>query len=290
MRTILTLTIFALLLTGLASSTSVGSEEITVDLQDNTIDAELYFDDLTSNSFTYITNHPVENYNVEINSEPVACEFEQMAIGGEIKCPTDFQENFTVDLRYETRGLTTAQNGIRTFRYSQSIYRPVDNYTFKVILPEGTGLLDQSNISTPVVEPQDGEVGSEGRRIHVEWAENPTIGSTQSFQVTYESLDTDYQQILLIGIGGLLLIAILTRFYLSRKSVEEDTETIESLTEDEKQVFELIEAEDGSMLQKDIVDQSEYSKAKISGVVSGLEEKGIVSKEKEGRSNRVKLS
>jgi len=47
--------------------------------------------------------------------------------------------------------------------------------------------------------------------------------------------------------------------------------------------------ENGSMLQKDIVNESEYSKAKISGVVSSLDEKGLITKKKEGRSNRIKI-
>ena len=273
---------------GLASSTSIAEENITVDLQDNTVNAEMYFNDLTSDSFTYITNHPVENYNVEIESEPVSCEFERMAIGGEIKCPSEFQENFTVDLTYKTSGLINDQNGIKIFRYSQSVYRPIDDYNFKVVLPEGTGLLDQSNLSTPVIEPSDGEVGSEGRRIHVEWNENPGIGSTKSFQATYEGLERDYQEIVGLIIGALLLGGLFL-IYRTRKSSKESKEKVESLTEHEQQVLDLIKEENGSMLQKDIVDQSEYSKAKISGVVSGLEEKGLVSKEKAGRSNKVKI-
>ncbi len=270
---------------GFASGTSIDEENITVDLQDETVDAEIYFDDLTSSSFTYVTNHPVNNYNVEIEGQRVDCEFEELAIGGEISCPTDYRQNFTVDLEYETSGLTNSQNSVNFFRYSQSIYRPIENYNIKVILPEGTGLIDQTNISTPVIEPESGVVGSEGRRIHVEWSISPSLGETVSFQAAYEQLSPNYRMVIVV-IASILLIAGLFRFYLRQRSKSESSNIIESLPEDEQDVLSILR-ENSDMLQKDIVDESEYSKAKISGVISSLEEKEIIEKEKEGRSNRI---
>lgn len=276
-----------LMLTGLAAGTSIAEENITVDLNDDTVEAEIFFNDLTSSSFTYITNHPVEDYSVEIEGEEVECTFDSMALGGEIRCPTDYSEDFNVKLEYKTSGLTNSQNGVNIFRYSQNIYRPIEVYNFKVMLPEGTGLIDQQNISTPVIAPEDGEVGSEGRRIHVEWTREPSLGDTVSFQVTYEKLSTDFR--LLIILAAVLLTAIgLAKYYRERKTKGEVSAILDSLTEDERMVFELV-SEEGSMLQKDIVNESDYSKAKISGVVSSLVDEGLVEKEKEGRSNRVSV-
>ena len=51
----------------------------------------------------------------------------------------------------------------------------------------------------------------------------------------------------------------------------------------------MLKNSEGEMLQKDIVEQTDYSKAKISGVVKTLVEQEIVTKEKEGRSNKVSL-
>lgn len=270
--------------TGFASSTSISSENITVDLDDNTVNAQISVNELTSSSFTYITNHPVENHRVEINDEAVECDFEPMTRGGEIQCPTELEGNFTADLTYETSGLVTPQNGINIFRYSQSIYRPVDTYNFKVILPEGTGIVDQANVSTPVISPENGEVGSEGRRIHVEWDENPSF-ETLSFEVNYEQLSPDFRPVIILITLFLLALGVV-KFYRDRKSKNEVSDVIDSLTEDEKLVFKLIQEEE-SILQKDIVQESDYSKAKISGVVSSLEQKDMVTKEKEGRSNRI---
>jgi uncharacterized membrane protein len=63
----------------------------------------------------------------------------------------------------------------------------------------------------------------------------------------------------------------------------------DDLDADEEMVIDMLEDSGGDMLQKDIVAETDYSKAKISGLVSELEEKDIVNKEKDGRSNRVTL-
>lgn len=272
---------------GIASGTSIAEENITVDLQDETVNVQMDFEELTTTSVTYVTNHPVNNYNVEIEGEEVECDFEELAIGGEISCPTEYKKNFTVNLDYQTSGLVNSQNNVNFFRYSQSIYRPINRYNIKVILPEGTGLIDEENISTPVIEPVNGVVGSEGRRIHIEWDIRPSLGETVSFQTTYEQLSPDYRTVVAV-IASILVLAGLLRFYLRRRSESESSQIIDSLPEDERDILDLLKASD-DMLQKDIVDQSEYSKAKISGVVSSLEEKGIIRKEKEGRSNRIYL-
>jgi len=290
MKKILILTAILLALTGLSTATNIEEENIVVDLEDNTVEAEIHFNDLTSSTFTYMTNHPVEDYEVYIESERVECEFQEMSLGGEIQCPTDVTGEFTVDLEYKTSGLVDSQNGVSIFRYSQSIYRPISEYNFKVILPQGAGIVDEENLSTPVISPENGEVGSEGRRIHVEWTENPSLGDTVSFEVTHENLSTEFRWLVVIA-TLIVLSAGFVRFYRKRDTENKDdaevnSDKLEELTEDEKLVLDLVDIE-GGMLQKDIVDKSDYSKAKISGVVSGLEDKEFIEKEAEGRSNRI---
>lgn len=266
-----------------AAATSITEENITVDLEDQSVEASLDIEELTSSSFTYITNHPVQQLDAEIEGKDVECSFEEMTLGGEIRCPTDQRHNFSVKMDYRSSGLSREINGVNIFRYSQSIYRPVESYSFQVFLPEGTGIIDQQNVSTPVIEPGSGEVGSEGRRIHVKWSDKPSLGDTMSYQVTYEQLAPSYPDIIAV-ILVTLFIAGLYWYYRRRNS--EKPEAFEELTEDENEVLEIL-AEEGDMLQKDVVDSSRYSKAKISGVISELEEKGVIEKEKEGRSNRI---
>jgi uncharacterized membrane protein len=88
---------------------------------------------------------------------------------------------------------------------------------------------------------------------------------------------------------AIIIVLILAILVYKRKNDVKTEKSFEKLKEDEKEVIHMLRENGGDMLQKDIVDETDYSKAKISGVVSKLEEEGIVSKEKEGRSNKVTL-
>ncbi len=283
----ISLLIGILVLVSLASATNIESEYVVFDLQDNSVEKEIRFNELTSSRMTYITNHPVNDLNVEIEGEEVDCFFEELSLGGEISCETDYYNNFTVDIHYSTSGLTTSRNSANVFRYSQNIYRPTNSYTFRAVLPEGTGVIDQEDDNTPVIDPEFGQVGSEGRRIHVEWTQDPGLGETIAFEIAYEELGNSFRNAI-IALAVLILLVGFAKAYLARKSELDQNKVKNQLTEDQRLVIELLE-EEGSMLQKDIVEQSEYSKAKISGLISELEELELVSKEKEGRSNRVTL-
>ena len=276
-----------LVLLSLASATNIESEYVEFDLQDNSVEKEVEVGELTSSRFTYITNHPVDNLRVDIEGEEANCFFEELSLGGEISCETDYYSNFTANIYYTTSGLTTNRNNANIFRYSQNIYRPTDNYTFRAVLPEGTGVIDQENDTTPVIDPEFGEIGSEGRRIHVEWNQDPELGETIAFEVAYEELGNSFRNAVIV-LATIILLAGFARAYLKRKTESQEEKVKDQLTEDQRHIVEMLE-EDGSMLQKDIVEESEYSKAKISGLVSELEELELVSKEKEGRSNRISL-
>lgn len=274
----------------LGSATSIQSENITIDLQDETVEKNVLFEEITSSRLTYIVTHnPVNEYYVKIDGEETECDFTNLEPGGEISCETDNYENVELFLRYSTSGLVNSQNDANVFRYTQNIYRTTDMHRLRVILPEGTALLDQESASIPVVDPDFGQVGSEGRRIHVDWEQSPSItGPPLSFQVVYEDLNTDYRNLIMLAVIILLFVGF-GRFYYRYKLDSETSSILTSLTEDQKLIVDMLIENEGTMLQKDVVNESDYSKAKISGLVSELEEIEIVNKEKEGRSNRISL-
>ena len=284
--------VIAALLISTASATTISEEKITVDLETNEVNVEIDIEELTTNSFNWRTTHPVRNLENSFAGESRACNVEELTVGAEINCDTDLKNNFSVKLSYTTSGLISSRGNIKTFSYSQSIYRPIKNYSFTVILPEGTGLVDDSNITAPAVQPTSGELGSqEGRRFSVTWNTNPELGDTARFQVIFENLDnqsnTVYETMPYL-LGSLLIAGIIYVVY-KRKTELEVSSVLDELDSDEEMILEMLRENKGEMLQKDIVDKSEYSKAKISGVVGQLEEKEIVSKEKDGRSNKVTL-
>jgi uncharacterized membrane protein len=61
------------------------------------------------------------------------------------------------------------------------------------------------------------------------------------------------------------------------------------LQADEQEILKYVADEGGKCQQNEIVDSVPYSKAKVSTVLSDLEDRGIVERVKEGRTNTVSL-
>lgn len=284
---------FIMILAAAVAGTSIGYENVTVDLRDSSVEADMYVEELTSSSFSYITSYSISNVEAELGGQSSSCEINELQVGSEISCETSLRENFTAELSFHGSEFITESSTFSTFNYQHSVYRPTDSFNLKVILPEGKGVLQQSNSSTPVISPQEHSTGTvAGRNIFIKWHEEPQLGETLSFQARYESLSEQqngYNQIVLGALGALILVLLgyaSWRLYI-REPIESVYEEIDS---DEKEVLDLIRENDGQMLQKDIVAESDYSKAKISGLVKELVERGVLKKEKEGRSNRLKIS
>lgn len=278
---------------GAASATTIPNQNVTVDLENSQVNISMEVRDMTSSVFYYTSSYPVENdLTAFIDGERVSCNKEPLPPGTYITCETD-KEDFDIDIAYETDGLVSERSGVNIFRYTQTIQRPTIDYRMRAYLPQGSGLVEEANVSLPVVSPEGGQVSTDGQRIFIEWRESPDLGQL-SFQAIYRNVEEDPGSSGMPGLIWLIPIfvisLILGAVYLAVKSREDIDEAYEELSEDEKEVLDMIRENSDSMLQKDIVDESEYSKAKISSVISGLEEEGIVKKSKEGRSNKISIA
>jgi len=275
-----------------ASATTIESESLVIDLETSEAQAEVKVEELTSSNFTYITSADVEDIEATIESQELNCNIETLALGDEVVCKTDRRENFTVKLNYRFSGLISNGKELKTFRYSHPIYRPTESFELRVELPEGAGVA-QKNTERPI-SPSEGKVGSDGRTIFVEWEKEPQIGDTLNFEVAYEPLNSTrgYQSIFMIAVlTAVLLLAIFGGYSYWKRINRDSVESLYSdLNQDQQDIIELLRENDGEMLQKDVVDSSEYSKAKISGLVSKLVEKDVIEKKKEGRSNKLTIS
>lgn len=290
MRKLLAAT-FGLLLIGTVAATTVEDEDVEIDLSTSEVEVEMVISDLTSNRFTYLTTQPVRNVDARIDGSPVDCTVEERTIGSEITCERPEKDNFRVDMTFQTSGLVESRQNVQIFRYRQSFYRPTKNYSLKVMLPKSSGILDGNNRSIPVVSPGNADIGSDGRRIFVRWDVNPQLGESTEFQVAYEQFSSPFQPLQILGIVALgIVLAFLAYLGYIRWNQESIENVYDELSEDQIEVLELLLDNEGEMLQKDVVNSLDYSKSKISGIVSGLVEKEIVVKEKEGRSNKLSIS
>lgn len=289
------LAVFAVILLSFsAAATTITSEDVTIDLSQDSVSVEVFVEELTSTDFSYISSHEIRSVNGSVNGEPVDCSLTESPIGSEIRCPTDLRTNFTVKLDYLITDAVEETSEVKMFRYDHPIYRPTEEYNLRVLLPEGNALVEEDNTTRQVISPLNYETGSNGRQIYVDWSITPELGDTLSFYILFENFsgqngfDVDSRLPAAIAVFVLLLIAASAAVIHWRR--EDLSENLEDLTDDQKEIMEKIEENGGEYLQKDLVDEMDYSKAKISGEVSELVERGILNKTKDGRSNKLSIS
>ncbi|MFQ3308318.1 MAG: putative membrane protein [Candidatus Nanohaloarchaea archaeon] len=268
------------------AATSIQSEDITIDLADNSVSIESEIETITSSKFSYVTTVPVTNVEGEMNGETIECNASEFQIGSEIQCEAPEKNNVSLKLDFTASNLVEKRNGYSLFQYSHSVYRPTDNYQLTVLLPEDSAIADNSNRSEETVIPESAEIDSSGDRTSITWDLQPQLGQVLSFRAIYEEDTSQSKSNFSYLLAGLLIIGSLAVAYILTR--EPKGESID-LEDDEQKVVDILLENNGEMLQKDVVSESEYSKAKISGVVSSLVDKEVVSKEKEGRSNKLVL-
>lgn len=291
MRKYLPLLALALMIST-ASATTISQENVVIDLEDNSVEAEINVELLTSSAFTYTSTEKVEGLNASLDGETIDCTVSDLALGSEIECPVEARENFTVNLEYTSGDLVSRRDGVNVFRYRHPVYRPTEGYRLEVVLPMGTALLEQGNTSQQVISPQGYETSSNGRRISVEWDVKPRLGEPLSFFILYRDFggeqDQGVETEILALLGGLMLLVALALLLRWRR--KDLSEKYEELSGDEEKVLNILEENEGEYLQKDLVEELDYSKAKVSGIVSDLVDKGVLKKSKEGRSNKLSIS
>lgn len=275
-----------------ASATAITHENVTIDLADSSFDVNLEVQELTSESLTYVVGYPIDNLDAQVDGESADCYIEDLQIGSEIHCETNSTYNFTAGFEFTASDISKRRGNINYFQFSRIFRVPTDNYRLKVVLPEDASIVDEDNISQPSIYPETGQTGSDGQRIFVVWNTNPELGGEPTtFSIFYNNPENSNSLFQYVGIGLLvILLLVLSYTVWSRVSKIDISEAYEELNEDQEDIIDLLRDNDGSMLQKDVVDSSKYSKAKVSGLVSELVDEGIIEKEKEGRSNKLMIS
>lgn len=294
MKKSLTLILMLALLASLASATTITDEKVDVDLETSQVQVKMQVGDLTSTNLTYLATHSVEDLRASSDDTEIECSVDSSSLESQISCRTGERTDFTVYFNYTTDDLVDDNEGNRVFGYTKGFIRPTDNFSLSVTLPQGEVLIDQEDVNRPVYSPSNGQVSTGGRRITVSWDEKPQLGDTTSYRILFRPLEEDNQDNFLLMILGIILASIgtLTVGYLGYRRFNRVNidEVYGDLGEDEKEVIDLLKDNDGSLLQKELVERMDYSKAKISDIVSKLVEKDIVTKEKEGRSNRLSIT
>jgi Uncharacterized membrane-associated protein/domain len=265
------------------------------------VDASIEVQELTSSKFNYVTTVDARGVNASTGNKTLDCTVKDLTLGSQIECPVEDERNFSIDLAFKADGLVEQQRGAKLFSYRQPIYRPTESYSLEAKLPTGAAL-DSSNSTSQVISPTDYSTETNGRRISVIWNTQPELGDSLSYAVLFNeftgtttppntSPELGTGDIAVVGLSALIIAAAgFLGWFVTREEPEEVSSIEDDLEDDQKELLDVLEEEGGQCLQKDVVESTGHSKAKISGTVSELTERGIIEKSKEGRSNSLELS
>lgn len=176
------------------------------------------------------------------------------------------------------------------------------NMNYSMILPQGY-LVDQSgnNSIDPSIVPSPSSIVTNGKNIQINWNQkNPVL--PQIFLVRYKMapIESKPNYTFLIWFALIFIAGGVAGYFASRHihlkmpkklSLNPKAYIIPStlLSPDEKAIIELLKKNKNVMNQKDVVKSLEWSKSKVSAIMTNLDYKKIIEREKHGRNYKVKL-
>lgn len=181
----------------------------------------------------------------------------------------------TLAISFIAHDLVFAGSGMYSFSTS---LRPsaTSAMNIKAYLPEGFA------VYRDVIYPEGYELLSDGRRILLGW----TLENPQNVMLSFKFYNTSSDYSLAIGIiASIVFIAVVT--YLIghyRKKMKHEFER--GFSEDERKVL-LIMSQEKRIMQRKIEKELHFSRAKMTRLIKKLEAKGLVEKERIGRTNRL---
>jgi uncharacterized membrane protein len=212
----------------------------------------------------------------------ISCQFESLGSNEKTK----------LHLSFETQGEIEQKNG--GFEYKTTY--PIDyfvNRTFVSVYLPVSGTLATQNTEDSVF-PRYGKVISDGTHIIVYWEKEDVIhGDDLIFSVAYNvppELSSFYDLAIIVVIAVIIIVS-LGVFYIRTTHKPKQTLKVVMplLKQEEKILMDILNSHKGEINQKIFVRESDFSKAKVSRVVAGLKERGIIEVVHMGRTNKIRL-
>ncbi|MHA1138095.1 MAG: helix-turn-helix transcriptional regulator [Candidatus Thorarchaeota archaeon] len=185
------------------------------------------------------------------------------------------------------------------FKHGSLVYyiRPhvsITNYTFVAMLPAHASLSHESSV--PLFPEADTNF-TDGQRIAFKWfVSSIQPGQEHAFIIRYQVIDdseivtgVSILTFVLVGLVGAVFglgIAILGPKLDTRIRRIGDVQYA-GITREETIILETLKMKGGSYSQKELYSELDISESKLSLILSGLEEKGLVKRLREGRANIV---
>ncbi|HUU78640.1 MAG TPA: winged helix-turn-helix transcriptional regulator [candidate division Zixibacteria bacterium] len=185
------------------------------------------------------------------------------------------------------------------FDFDTTHPRETNAFNLEILLPMYSKLSEQS-LPAPVY-PSPNKITTEDNVVKIVWnSENRDLGENDVYLVRYIILailvTTSLPNLLPLYIvftflGGILLslLVFFLIYYYKLKPVESGL--VSSLLSDtEQEIIKAINIDGGVSTQRRICDKTGYSKSKVSQILSKLEEKSVLKRERWGRTNKVTIT
>lgn len=230
------------------------------------------------NSVRLIAPPEIQKLDVKINNLPVTCNLRELIGGSEINCPVNVQEDYFIDVSYQTKYPLISLKNKQLFSQEFNLNDKPDEFNLKVKLPIGAFLPEEPD---RFLTPQPSEIYFDGRHVILQY---------QAFKINSYKTSIIYtpkpSSTLSILPWFLLIIALLVfvRFKLKKTKRKEIY-----LLPDEREIIRILKNSKHPSRQKDIEKQIEFSKAKLSRMLRNLEERGLIKRIPKGNSNLIQL-
>ncbi len=283
-----------LLLVPISKATDLDYYEATIDLDSEKSNFTLIFlfEETPKGIMEYPLSFETENFKTSANFQNYTCTSNPKEWGTLISC--DFSEaageGRALNIKFNTEDKTEKIEKKYHFTYAIKTPQDTKKMNVKTVLKRGFVLIEEPEQATTLVpySPSDGSQGSDGRRIYVEWErEDLKKGEGIEISLTYEKIGpgvSENNNIVFLLIGILIFVLILIIGFRSSPKSEINMNV---LKKSEKKVIEIIKERGGFCKQRDIVKETDFSKAKVSRIIKDLEERNLITSEKAGRSKKI---
>ena len=250
------------------------------------------FEEAPQGNLEYALPFSISDFDTNANFGNYSCEYSPESWGTLIKCDFSLvkEGGRALNIKFSTSETIREMDEKKIFTANLKSPQDVEKLYLKVVLNKGLILIEDPEESTNLVpySPRDGNEGSDGRRIFIEWERiDVKRGEGIDVSVVYEKIATPIQGnqnivFLMIGILVIVIIAMVTMRSRGREITDESI-----LKDDERKVMEILRERGGMCKQRAIVRETDFSKAKVSRLIKDLEERGLIETEKAGRSKKI---
>jgi uncharacterized membrane protein len=205
-------------------------------------------------------------------------------------------ENSKISFNYVTEELIEKTN----FLMNMKLNYDVDDLKIKLILPEGASLkksIKQGDLTSGSIFPKPTQATTDGRSVVFYWNKlNLEQGDEISIFTQIDPKKTNLGLILALVFAGIIVLGLVIyiikrkpKHIIKKEIIEKEYNVEKHLKEDEEQIITILKNKEGSCEQGTLRVITGFSKASLSRLLSELEARNVIHKEKRGKKNLVFL-